>query len=335
MAEILSQEEIDALLSAYSSGTPSNTSRGPERASREVALYDFSQPERFSKEQLRQIDAVNNSFASTFATQVSVQVRSSVDVQHTTMDQASFDDYLKSIPSPTLISTFRMEPLGVRCIVEFNPNVVFTLVDLMAGGDGDALLHTRGMTDIELRLMEGIVRLALSEYASAWEPFSRIECELERVGSNQMVSPIARPKDRMLGAYFEVRAGNQVGLLSFCLPILAPETILDEFASRSAVGTGVPNLEVRHAIAANLVNTSVWANAELGHADVTLDDLLNLQEGDVIRLDQPANREIVLAVQGVPKFLGIPGCLGRNLGVHITRELTGSDDMPMPDKEAA
>ena len=321
MSDILSQEEIDALLSAYSTGAATANLRASERStSHEVRLYDFARPERFSKDEVRQLEAVHKTFASRFSTHLSALLRSTVDIQHTTLDQASFDEYLKSVPSPTLISTFRLDPVGVRCIIEFNPNVVFALVDLMAGGDGDAYMQARELSEIEIKLMEGVLRSGLGHYVSAWDQVAKINCHLERVGSNPMVNPVGTAQDQMMSSYFEIRVAKQVGLISICMPIAAVEDIFDVFGPRTGTAAAEPDSTLRDAIEGNLRSTKVLASVILGRAPATIRDLLDLRKGDFVRLDQGVKREIAISVHGIPKFYGIPGIVGRKLGVHITRD---------------
>lgn len=332
MAEILSQEEIDALLGAYGSGG-TGTGANSRASSYEVRLYDFARPERFSKEQIRQLEVVHRGFASGLANYLSAFMRTGIEMDHTLLDQISFDEYLKSVPSPTLLSSFRLEPEGTRCLIEFNPNVALAMVDLLTGGNGDAYLQSREMTDIEVQLMESIIRSALQQYMRGWEQFGRVECTLERVGSNQMVNPICNAQDRVLCGYFETRVGSQVGLISLCIPTLAIEARFEEFGTRRAEMMNSPNTALRTVIADTLTSSQVTGSATLGHTTVSIGDLLNLAEGDFVRLDQSVNREITFCIQGIPKYFAVPGVVGRKLGIHITNEL--DDEGNVYDKDAA
>ncbi len=331
MSGILSQEEIDALLSVYSSGGASPGKTGESTRSREVRLYDFAHPEKFSKEQLRQLEAVHNSFASSLTHRLSATLRSTLEIRHTTLDQCSFEEYLKSIPNPTLTSTFKLEPAGVKAVIEVNPNIVFVLVDLMTGGSGEPKITNRPVTPIELKLMESVLKVAISEYQSAWSQFTEIKCSLERAGSDQMVNPIARPKDRMVSVCFELQTASQVGLISLCIPISGVESLLSSLGHRGEMAQS--RAGERTKIEQHLKGSQVVATVVLGTAGVTLRDILDLAPGDTVRLDQPVDREIRLAVQGVPKFQAVPGVLGRKLAVQLTR--TVGQDTQVLDKEAA
>ena len=331
MSGILSQEEIDALLSVYSSGGAAPGKAGEGSRSREVRLYDFAHPEKFSKEQLRQLEAVHNSFASSLSHRLSATLRSTLEIRHTTLDQCSFEEYLKSIPNPTLTSTFRLEPAGVKAVIEVNPNIVFVLVDLMTGGSGEPKIANRPVTPIELKLMEGVLKVALSEYQGAWSQFTEAKCHLERAGSDQMVNPIARPRDRMVSVCFEMQTASQVGLISLCIPISGVEALLSSLGQKAEHAQG--RAGERAKIEQHLQGSHVTATVVLGTAGVTLRDILDLAPGDTVRLDQPVDREIRLAVQGVPKFLAVPGVLGRKLAVQLTRTLEEQDRLL--DKEVA
>lgn len=325
MPEILSQQEIDALLSAYSTGAGSRTDHA---LSHEARLYDFARPERFSKEEVRRIEAVHRNFASRLSNHFSAVFRGSFEVEHSNLDQSSFDEYLKSIPAPTLICSFRSDPGNGRCLIEINPNIVFAIVDLLAGGNGDALLQSRELTEIELKLMEGVVRSALAHYCSSWEQFANLSIQLERVGANQMVSPIAGPQERMVTSYFEVRVGSQVGLISMCMPIHALEAILEQLRTQAEKLAKAPDPTNRSAIASRLQGSRLTVSAVLGSASIKMSELLELAPGDCVRLTQSVRQEISCAVQGVPKFYCVPGIVGRKFGLHITRDYAGAEDCP-------
>lgn len=324
MSEILSQQEIDALLSAYSTGAAGRSSDGSP--SHEARLYDFARPERFSKDEIRRLEAVHRNFASRISNHFSAMLRGSFEVEHTTLDQSSFDEYLKSIPAPTLVCTFRVDPGNSRCLIEINPNVVFAIVDLLTGGNGDALLQSREMTEIELKLMESVVRSMLGHYVNSWEQFARLSVELERVGANQMVSPIAPSQERMVSSFFEARVGSQVGLVSMCVPIRGLEAILGQLRAQAERMAKEPDLQVRQAIADHLHGSSLSVSAVLGSAEIRISELLDIKRGDCLRLGQSVDREIVCDVQGVPKFYAVPGIVGRKLGVQITRDYNSESD---------
>ncbi len=177
------------------------------------------------------------------------------------------------------------------------------------------------MTEIELHLMEPMIRAALSHYNSSWEHFSKIDCQLERVGGNQMVSPITGNQDRVLSTYYEIKVGSQVGLISICMPIHTAEAILDDFSKNSGSGNGVSNAHARALIAENLSTSMISACAVLGKSLITIDEIISLEKGDCIRLEQPALAEITIEIEGVEKFRGVPGLVGRRLGIHITQDI--------------
>lgn len=325
MDDILSQEEINNLLAAHAGEGPSHAAPGMSPRGGEIRHYDFAHPERFSKEQVRQLQAVHVGFATSLANHMSAMLRHTVDIRHTTLDQISFDDYLKSIPTPTLTSTFRLDPHGTRCLLELNPGLVFPLIDLLTGGTGDAFVQARDMTDIELKLMEGVLRVALTEYESAWGQFVQVQCPLERAGSNQMVNPIARPRERMLSCHFDVSIAGHNSRLSLCLPAELVESLLDSFIGQPETQQG-PTPETMALITDHLTGSSVSVGALLGEVDLTFENLLHLAPGDLVKLGQPVNREIWVTVEGEPKFAAVPGVVDRRLGVHITRELVEDEE---------
>ncbi|MCC6484565.1 MAG: flagellar motor switch protein FliM [Armatimonadetes bacterium] len=322
-SEILSQQEIDSLLQVFDSASARRS--GAANPVSEVRLYDFRRPERFSKDQLKCVEAVHRALASSLSSYLSSLLRATVDVQYSTVEQCSFAEYLKSTPSSTFFSSFRIDPVGARCLIEVNPNLVFCLVDLMTGGDGDSSPDARDLTEIEMKLMESVIRPALKQYTRAWEPYGHTFCDLERAGVNLSANPAAASGDRVLSVTFEMQIGTHAGLISLCVPTHAVEAILHDFAQRSENTGSGPDLAIQQAISEQIGSSTVYLEALLGTVPVSINNLLALKPGDCVRLDNRATDEIILSVKGVPKYKAVPGVTGRYLAVQITHELSDEE----------
>lgn len=330
MHEILSQQEIDSLLQAFSAGQSSRARRNASGVS-EVRLYDFRRPERFSKEQLTRIENVSRALATSLSSHLSSALAATISIQFSTLQQCSFEEYLTGAPEAPLFSSFRIDPAGARSLIEINPNLVCAFVDLMTGGDGGAVSEARDLTEIEMKLMESVIRPALKQYTRAWEPYGHTFCDLERVGANLTTSPVAGAHDRMLVTTFEVQVASQTGLMSLCVPAHAIEAIMHDFEQRAAASSAGADPAIQQAICDQLGSSSVYLEARLGTARLSINNLLDLKPGDCVRLDNSATSEIVISVKSQPKYKAVPGVVGRRIGVQITRELTEEEALALQD----
>lgn len=172
MADILSQEEIDALLEVVEEDGDSLISEGDTGETKQVILYDFKRPNRVSKEQLRAVKGIHDKMARNLASQISSIMRSIVEIQLHSVDQMTYGEFLMSLPSPTSFNVFSIKPLDGNCIIEINPSIAFPMIDRLLGGMGEAYEATRELTDIELNLLDAILRIIMQRLKEGWAPIT-------------------------------------------------------------------------------------------------------------------------------------------------------------------
>ena len=174
MADILSQEEIDALLQAVDDDEAQNsdtivskkTSKLPD--DKQIIIYDFKRPNRVSKEQLRAIKGIHDKLARNLASQISSIMRSIVEIKLHSVDQMTYCEFLMSLPSPTSFNVFSIKPLDGNCVLEINPSIAFPMIDRLLGGNGDGFDSNRELTEIEINLLDAILRIMMQRLRESW-----------------------------------------------------------------------------------------------------------------------------------------------------------------------
>jgi len=307
MADILSQEEIDALLDVVEDEGEDVLESGDDALlpQRQVTLYDFKRPNRVSKEQLRAFRGVHDKMARSLASQISSIMRSIVEIQLHSVDQMTYGEFLMSLPNPTSFNVFSLKPLEGSGIIEINPSIAFPMLDRLLGGKGEPFDATREFSDIELSLFETILRVMMSTLKEAWGPVMEVYPTIESKESSPNVVQIVAQNEIVVMVVMEIIIGHSSGMMNICYPVIALEPILPKLASRDLMLNETSSKKSRNTeLKVLLGGAKVNVEANLGEADLSLNDILELQVGDVIRLSAPANDIVTVSVDGKDRFRG-------------------------------
>ena len=347
MSDILSQEEVDALLSAVSAGDVAGGGSAAEAApsggfdmgggggggdeiERSVTLYDFRRPDRVSKDQMRTLQNLHEGYARILSTTLTSYLRTLVEIELVSVDQLTYSEFVMSVSNPSCIYIFQMEPLEGAAIFEINPNLVFFMVDRLFGGQGRPSETTRELTDIERSVLNKIVERALTDLKEVWEHVGIFSPKVEAYETNPQFVQIAPPNETVILISLEVRLKNGSGLVSVCFPFMLLESIINKLSGESWISSNkTTTQETRRLMERELSTTNADVSAVIGVSQLTVRDLMQLQKNDVIVLEKLASSDLVLKVGAKPKFLGKIGVVGRNKSIQITsiidREV-GDDD---------
>jgi len=328
MADILSQEEVDALLSAVSTGEVAieESKVAPER--KKVSLYDFRRPERVSKDQIRALQNLHESFARNFSNTLSGHLRSVVEMNLVSVDQLTYAEFIMSLPNPTSIHIFGMDPLEGRAILEINPTLIFSIVDKLFGGQGQPIETTRELTDIEASVIKKIILEALNDLTRAWENIITFSLTLEQTQTNPQFVQIAVPNDTVILISFELKMPRSSGLVSLCYPFVVLEPIISKISGQPlmTMSRRSRTQENRNLLINHLELSSLNVVAELGRTMLSVGEFIKLQVGDIIRLDKKTTDNIVVTVGGNKKFFARPGVVGKNKAIQIVRAYSEGDE---------
>lgn len=337
MSDILSQEEVDALLSAVStgefgedldvgpipsidpSGSGSSYTPPPVQTHQSVNLYDFKRPDRVSKEQLRTLQNLHEGYARLLSTTLTSFLRTLVEIEMVSVDQLTYQEVIMSIPSPSCIYIFQMEPLEGSAILEMNPALMFLMLDRLFGGVGKNSEQNRELTDIERSVMIKIIERALVDLKEVWENIGIFSPKIESYETNPQFVQVAPPGETVILISLEVRMKNGSGLMSLCFPFILLESIIEKLTGETWISSHkTTTQETRRLVEKELGETQAMISARIGSTGITVRDFMQLEKDDVLVLDKQANSDIVIFVGDQPKFLAKPGIVGRKKSVQVT-----------------
>ncbi len=322
MAEILSQEEIDALLSAVSYGEEVEVEAEPSRAERIVNTYDFRHPARVSKDQLRTLQNLHDNFARLMSATFSTLQRSIIEVTLVSVDQITYSEFIMSLSSPSCTYVFRMEPLDGVSVVDFSQSVVFSFVDRLFGGRGSSISSEREITWIEKSVMNNIINRTLRDLERTWERIIPLECNVEMLETNPEFVQVVPASETVVLISFELKSDNVNGLINLCYPYITLEPIALRLGGQNLVSAAkeVPKEELlKNRKRIELFDSTV--KTVLGEATVTVRDLTEMKIGDVLMLNARVHEDIEIYVENELKFYGRPGNLGKYRAVEIINRL--------------
>ncbi len=312
MADILSQDEVDLLLSAVSDGEiEPEPVRKTERVDQPLlSTYDFRRPERVSKEQLKGLQSLFEAFARELGIVLPPFLRSVVRVDLTSIDQLTYDEFILSVARPTSMSIIDMTPLDGRAVLEISPSMVFPIVDRVLGGKGASLAQPRELTEIEDRIVYRIVLMILDSWKRSWDQLIEFKMGVVNQESDPLIVQIVAGSEMIILVGCEVYIGDAVGSMNLCVPLLVLNPILDQISQQANFQrktTGEVAEITRASIEHTVLRSTVELEAILGEAKLPLNELARLQVGDVIPLNSRVSEPIRVKVGGITRYLAQPG----------------------------
>lgn len=329
MSDVLSQTEIDALLSALSTGTVNANELKEEQSRKKVKIYDFRRPNKFSKDQIHTLQVIFENYSRSLGTFLSGQLRAAVQVEVLSVEQVTYEEFIRSIPSTTILNIFSLYPLEGNAIMEINPNLGFAFLDRLLGGPGNSLDKIRGLTEIEQTVMEKLAQRMVEFMREPWSSIVDMEPIVERVETNPQFTQLVSPSEVMMIVSLETRIGDLMGVINICIPFLVLEPIISKLSVHFYYSTsGKPvTPENMATIQSKLENTSIPVKAILGRSVITVKDLLELSVGDVVPLDRNIKEDLELQIGQRTKFLGRPGVNGNKVAIQICKVVEeGNED---------
>jgi len=315
--KILCQEEIDALLRGMENGDVSTAPESPDRSG--INRYDFNNQDRVIRGRMPTLEIINDHFCRLFRNSLSSDLRKTIDVGSRGNEMKKFGEFIKTLPVPSSLHVFRMDPLRGYAILAIEAKLVFTLLDVFFGGSGKGTYRVEGrdFTAIESRLIQKVATMIFSDMEKAWNVIHPITFQHVRSEINPQFVSIVPPSDLVINITFGVELEQFTGMITFCIPYANIEPIKNRLYS----GFQSEQLEVDQTWVSRflerLQSAEVEVKVELGKSKVMVQDLLRWKEGDVLSLNREVSDPLVVQVQGVPKFLGKPGICRGNKAIQI------------------
>jgi flagellar motor switch protein FliM len=323
VAEILSQQEIDSLLSGIPIETPKEVtiSTGDIKSSSEVITFDFRLPHRLSKNQLRTLQAVHESFGEMFGSYLISRLQSTVGISVTSVDQIFYSEYVLSIPSPGCLYLFRIMESDALAMLELSPQLVLAMVSRLLGGSNELEKRARLLTRIEQKIAKGIVTRALVDLQKSWKAIADLTFKMERYETEGDFAQLAPMSEIVLVVSLEIALGEQKYLMNLCLPTFALEHVLSKlnYQNVGALNVSRTDAEWSKNLMKQIGQTSVDLVGVLGSTTLTMRELLNLENGDIIRTNIPEDIEAQVCIGSRTRYWGKPGISKGRLALKITK----------------
>ena len=319
MAEVLSQSEIDALLSALSTGDVEPDQIKEKEEKHKVKKYDFRSPQKFSKDHIRTLEMVHDSFARIVSNYLTGQLRKHVKIEIQSVEQITYEEFVHSIPNPTILTIFRMPPLQGNILLEMNPQFSLQILDILLGGTGEKNETTKEFSEIEKNILANITSEMIKSMVLAWDGILDVKPEFEFLETNPTVNQTLAPNEPVALLSFLVELGKSSNYMNLCIPYLSIEKVLDKLVVQYWFKNEDDELaeEVKQKLKKGIEPVEVNMHVELGNTQITIDDFLKLVQGDVLILDSKCSEPVRVFVENEECFIAKPGVIGKNMGVEI------------------
>jgi flagellar motor switch protein FliM len=340
MNDLLDQNEVDALLAAVESGGDEEESGGEETtvffSSRrtgslediEIRDYDFKRPERVSKDQMLALQTLHEAFARSYGALLSGFLRTIVEVKVASIEQMTFSEFTHSLPNPTCFNLLSCEPLEGNMCMEISPLIIYPVIDrLLGGSNADLFIPQRPLTAIELRLVSKIIDRAKTGLAEAWSSVQAVDFQLQETESNPALVQIVPPNEVVVVVSFEVKMSSRAGTMSLCIPYNVIEPVIDRLSNQTwaAYKRSTKDDRLRTRLQSHLESAKIEVTTLLADTTISINDLMNLQVGDVILTEKPASSPLSLSVEGKRKYIGQLGQYRGNRAFKVSRAISPKD----------
>ena len=327
--DVLSQSEIDALLAGVMSGDVDADTMKNDSGGKKVKVYDFKRPDKFSKDQIRTLYMLHESFARLLNTYLSTHLRTLVNVDVASVEQLTYQEFVQSMANPSVISVLGVPPLKGNIILEVGTEIAFAFIDRVFGGDGNTAVKTRVLTEIEDAVMRRFVNTAMTHFKEAWANVATINPFLETTESNPQFTQIVPPSDMVVIVTIQMKVGEIEGMMNICIPYLVLEPIMSKLTTTFWVASSISKDESEDqvaAIQAKLEKTLVPFVVEVGQVQISIREFLTLGFGDVLQLGTKVKEDFKCRIGKNTKFMCRPGTSGKKMAVQITEIIEPEGD---------
>ena len=319
MGEVLSQSEIDNLLAALSSGEIDADDMN-DANDKQVKNYDFKRPTKFSKEHLRTLEIIYEHYGRLLSTSLPVYLRKNVQVSVASSETVIFSEFSNALSNPVILGIVNFKPLGGTILIELAAQLGFAMIDRMLGGAGDPLEKNRDYTEIEMTIIEKMMVVCMQLMREPWRNVVDINPMMERIETNSQFAQIIAPNDMIAIVTLNIKIGEVEGFMNVCLPFFTLESVMDKLNTKFWYANMQEQNEedFEEYIGALIKRVDVPVKAVLGKTNITVTDFVNLQVGDIIRLDTEVEQDLNVYVGNIKKFTALPGTSKDRNAVRVT-----------------
>ncbi|MDO4166462.1 MAG: flagellar motor switch protein FliM [Eubacteriales bacterium] len=319
MGDTLSQEEIDNLLSALSSGEldPDELNESKEKS---VSNYNFARPSKFSKDHLRTLEIIFENYGRLLSTHLPAYLRKTVQVEVMNAEANAYSEFANALSNPVLLGVVECAPLEGSVILELASNLGFAIVDRLLGGGGEPLEKSREFTEIELIILERVLEVCTSLLVDPWASVVELEPRLERIETNSQFAQFISPSEMTAIITMNITVGNVEGLMNICIPFSCVESVIDKLNTKYWYSTmkEKDDTSYQEVIESLIDHAKIPVRALLGKSWISVNDFMNIQIGDIIKLDTKIDDELEVYTGNIKKFHALPGATSDSYAVRVT-----------------
>jgi flagellar motor switch protein FliM len=337
----LDQSEVDALLAAVDTGAVATKEALPTvfgakgKTQLEVQVYDFKRPERVSKDQMRALEALHEGFGRNFGAAISGYLRTIIEVNVANIEQLTYSEFIHTLPNPTCFNLLKAEQLDGQLCLEISPLIIYPIIDrLLGGSNAELFIPQRPLTQIEQRLVQRITDRATHHLSEAWTNLTPVTFRVEDFESNPQLVQIVPPNETVVVVGFELKMGSRAGTMALCIPYNVIEPIMSMLATQnwfSYQRKGSQDDHLRR-LTRNVSTAPVEMRVFLAQTSIRLNDLMNLQVGDLITTDKKSHEDAAIQVEGKMKFAAQAGQYRGKRAIRLTRIIREAEDSSVTDK---
>lgn len=314
MADVLEQSEVDALLAAAASGSVEEehleaqvfTRLKRDPGSIEIKDYDFKRPERVSKDQMRALQTLHESFARNFGASLSGFLRTIVEVKVATCEQMTYSEFISGLPNPTSFNLIDSDGLEGQMCFEISPLIIYPIIDRLLGGTSQELfIPQRPMTLIETRLISNVTNRGLDALSEAWASIKPLTFKISASESNPQLVQIVPPNEVVIVVGFELKMSSRAGTMNLCIPYNVIEPVMEQLSAQNWFNSlkNQKSKELEKRLTGSLSRAPLLITGLLAESTITVQDLADMKPGDVISTERLASKPVVLCVEGERKFV--------------------------------
>ena len=314
-SEILTNEEMSALLSENDKADGAANDRDKRRR---ITLYNFRRPDRLSKEQVRSLYLLHDLFAHSLSSSLPLFLRAVSEVTLISVEQQSYAEYLRGLSDPSVLFSVALPPLHGVAAIEISPTIAFPVIDRMLGGTGESLNETRGATEIEQKVLEGFLLMITDSFREVWRPICELEAQVVGCETRPQMLQIVAPNEVVVNISLHVQIGEAKGNMSFCLPVILLEPVIEKFTQSAYSRTRETLPEQTQELLNSLSVIRFPVAAELDPVRAAVQELLALTEGDVLRTNHRVDKPVCIGIGGTTRFLGRLASSGGHIVAQVS-----------------
>ena len=319
MGEVLSQNEIDNLLAALSSGEIDADDMS-ESSDKQVKNYDFKRPTKFSKEHLRTLEIIYEHYGRLLSTSLPIHLRKSVQISVASSETVIFSEFTNALSNPVILGIVNFQPLGGTILIELAAQLGYAMIDRMLGGAGEPLERNRDFTEIEMTIIEKMMVVCMQLMREPWKNVIDLNPMMERIETNSQFAQVIAPNDMIAIVTLNMKIGDVEGFMNVCLPFFTLESVMDKLNTKYWYATlqEMREEDFEDRIESLIRRVDVPVKAVLGTTRVSVNDFVNLQVGDIIRLNTDIEDDLRIYVGNIKKFTALPGSSKDKYAVRVT-----------------